>query len=208
MDLLHRMSTQDVKNLSEGEGAATVLTTDIARIIDRLLLAVTADTVYVLTGTDNSDAIARYLMRYVFFNDDFQVEDVSAQTAVWGVYGAGAAAVVADLGVDDELPLFHWRSGRIDGEALMVQKVDPVYGDGYLIRGSLAAGDALAAHWADSALLVATEAQFEAVRIAAGVPQFGTELTDAYIPLEADLWADVSFHKGVLHWARDYCAYG
>ena len=67
LDLIHRMSTQAVNGLQPGEGAATVLTTDIGRIIDRLILYATSSTVYALTGENNSDNIARYLMRFVFF---------------------------------------------------------------------------------------------------------------------------------------------
>ena len=50
LDLIHRMSTQDVKNLQSGEGAATILTTDVGRMIDRLILYVAGDVVYALTG--------------------------------------------------------------------------------------------------------------------------------------------------------------
>ncbi|MEJ2748681.1 MAG: glycine cleavage system protein T, partial [Anaerolineae bacterium] len=81
LDLIHRMSTQAVNNLQSGEGAATVLTTDIGRIIDRLILYAASDKVYALTSENNSDTIARYLMRFVFFNDDFHLQDLSGETA-------------------------------------------------------------------------------------------------------------------------------
>ena len=37
---------------------------------------------------------------------------------------------------------------------------------------------------------------FDALRIADGMPRFGSEITSDYIPLEANLWDDVSFTKG------------
>jgi len=40
------------------------------------------------------------------------------------------------------------------------------------------------------------EAAYDYLRIEAGLPRFGRELTLDYIPLEAGLWADVSFSKG------------
>ena len=43
LDLVNRMSTQKVDSLQSGEGAATVLTSDIGRIIDRLHLYATTD---------------------------------------------------------------------------------------------------------------------------------------------------------------------
>ena len=51
LDLLHRMSTQAVNALQAGEGAATVLTTDIGRIVDRLLLYADDASVLVLTAS-------------------------------------------------------------------------------------------------------------------------------------------------------------
>ncbi len=38
LDLLHRMSTNDLLKLKPGEGCSTVLTTALARIIDRLIV--------------------------------------------------------------------------------------------------------------------------------------------------------------------------
>ena len=83
LDLIHRMSTQAVNGLQSGEGTATIMTTDIGRIIDRLILYVGSDTVYALTGENNGDDIARYLMRYVFFNDDFQIHQVSVGLVIF-----------------------------------------------------------------------------------------------------------------------------
>ena len=34
------------------------------------------------------------------------------------------------------------------------------------------------------------------LRIEAGQPRFGAELSQDYIPLETNLWADISFNKG------------
>jgi aminomethyltransferase len=43
---------------------------------------------------------------------------------------------------------------------------------------------------------VADAAAYEFLRIESGRPRFGHELTPDYIPLEANLWDDVSFNKG------------
>jgi len=50
LDLINRMSTQAVGKLQSGEGAATVLTTNIGRIIDRPILYAASDNGYLLTG--------------------------------------------------------------------------------------------------------------------------------------------------------------
>ncbi len=197
LDLIHRMSTQAVKNLAPGTGAATILTTDVGRIVDRLLLYAADDSVLALTGEDNADFIARYLMRFVFFNDDFRVEDVSGTTAVLALYGpqAGQKLVEAGLSVP-ELPRHHWQAMTIGNVTLRLHRTDPIAGDGYFVTCAASDKEALLAHLLAAGLLLADEAAFDFLRVESGQPRFGRELTQDYIPLEADLWSDVSFSKG------------
>lgn len=197
LDLLHRMSTQNLNGLQSGTGAATVLTTDIARIIDRLILYVASDTVYALTSENNADNIARYLMRFVFFNDDFHMEDISADTAVFAVYGPKAKEKLVAAGFPDEdLPLHHWRQLTVNGETVYLHRTDPINGDGYFVMCPEKDREAVWQYLVDVGLVVADEAAFEMLRIEAGLPRFAHELSPDYIPLEADLWDDVSFSKG------------
>ena len=197
LDLIHRMSTQAVTNLSSGQGAATVLTSDIARIIDRIILYASSEAVYCLTGENNGDFIARYLMRFVFFNDDFHIQDLSKETAIFGVYGQKAGERVAAAGFPEvDLPLHHWRQAQLNGLTAYLHRTDPVAGDGYFVMAQLADKETLRQRLVEAGCVPADEAAFDYLRIASGLPRFGHELTQDYIPLEADLWADVSFKKG------------
>jgi aminomethyltransferase len=196
-DLLNRMSTQKVMSMNKGEGTATVLTTDIGRIIDRLLLYATTNTLYTLTSQNNSDTIARYLMRFVFFQDDFHMQDISSDTLIFGVYGPQARQKVIQAGFsDDELPLHHWRQTKFGDIAAYLMHTDAIHGDGYFVIGEEKDRDVLWQRLLDSGLVVADAAAYDYLRIEAGLPRFGQELTGDYIPLEANLWADVSFNKG------------
>ncbi len=197
LDLINRMSTQAVNGLQSGEGAATVLTTDIGRIIDRLILYAGSDVVYALTSEDNTDVIARYLMRFVFFQDDFHLQDVSGETAVFAVYGPQSRDNLTAAGFPEvELPRHHWRQAKIGGVTAYLHRTDPIAGDGYFVMCGEADRDGLWSHLLETDLVVADEAAFDFLRIEHGRPRFGRELTGDYIPLEADLWDDVSFNKG------------
>ena len=197
VDLIHRMSTQDLRNMQTGEGRATVLTTDIGRIIDRVIVYAATDKAYLLTGENVGDPIARYLMRYVFFNDDFQLEDLTSQTAIFGVYGAQASERLAQVGFPEtDLPLHHWREVTIDGVTLYLHSADSIAGGGYFVMCHMSEQAQIAEKLAAVGILSVDEPTFDYLRIEAGLPRFGRELTEDFIPLETGLWDDVSFSKG------------
>lgn len=197
LELIHRMSTQALTQLKSGEGAATVLTTDIGRIIDRPILYAASDSVCMLVGEGHAEALARYLMRNVFFNDDCQVRDISSETAIWGVYGPCAGELLAAAGFPEvDLPRHHWRQATIDGATAYLHRTDPVAGDGYFVTAGRADEAAVQAALLAAGLVPVDDAAYDYLRIESGRPRFGRELTLDYIPLEADLWDDVSFAKG------------
>ncbi len=197
LDLIHRMSTQQVNGLQPGEGTATILTTDIGRIIDRLLLYAAGSELFAVTGAGNGDNVARYLMRFVFFQDDFHITDLSAQTAFLAVYGGQAEErLSAALSAELALPMHHWRELSWRGLTFSVHRTDPVAGGGYLLICRSQDQEALRQELVAEGVTPAGEAAFDYLRIESGLPLFGHELTGEYIPLEAGLWDDVSFSKG------------
>ena len=216
LDLLHRMSTQAVKDLRSGEGAATVLTTEIGRIIDRVIVYADDEFAFVLTGEGHADALARYFRRNIFFNDDVRVTDLSAETAVIGIHGPRAADRLGEIALDvSGLPLHHWKLQDSGGEIVSfsvpitsatvfskvnfsVHRADPLVGDGYYLIVPVDLVDSLmqTVKLGTTEFAFIDEAAYDYLRIEAGRPRFGRELTLDYIPLEAGLWDDVSFHKG------------
>ena len=196
LDLINRMSTQNVLNLGPGEGAATILTTDIGRIIDRLILYAAGESVYCLTGEGNGANIAEYLRRFVFYMDDFTVEDLSASTAVLAVYGVQAGPTLGNVFGEVDLPLHHWWRTDLDGVAIYVHRTDPIADDGYLVTCHEEDRATLEQALARAPIRAIGEAAFDYLRIESRQPRFGFELTPDYIPLEAGLWDDVSFNKG------------
>ena len=195
IDLIHRMSTQKLTGMQSGEGRATLLTSDIGRMIDRLILYTSSDKVYVLTGENNSDKIARHLMRFVFFNDDFQLEDLSDRVSVWGIYGVKSAEILQSIGWDAEIPLHHYRKLPIGTDAYL-HRTDPVAGNGYFVICNSADDETILAALTNAGIMPIDAPTYDYLRIEAGLPAFGREISLDYNPLEADLWEDVSFNKG------------
>ena len=196
LDLIDRMSTNLVRNLQKGEGAATIFTSEIGRMMERIILYATSDFAYAITSENNGDNVARYLMRFVFFNDDFQVQDLSAGTAVYAVYGPKAQEALAEVGfTDTDFPLHHWRHAEIDGMTAYLHKTDPIAGDGYFITCNMDVNEAIEAKL-KAVMPQGTQEEYEYLRIEQGIGRFRREWKLDYIPLEANLKDDISFHKG------------
>ena len=195
IDFLHRMSTNELNMFGPGQGAATVLTTPIARIIDRVVVYARQDDALLLTSRGAQALVANWLRKYIFFNDDVQVRDASAETGLVSIYGPMSADVVSRLVGQDVsgLSLHAW----LAHSSLTVARVDAIAGDGFHVFAPVPAG--LSAAWqaalAAGAVPIGEQA-LETLRIESGLPRFARELSEAYIPLEVGLWQDVSFSKG------------
>ncbi|HLF26375.1 MAG TPA: glycine cleavage system protein T [Anaerolineae bacterium] len=196
LDFLHRMSTNEMNALRPGQGAATILTTPIGRIIDRIMVYVRENDLLALTSRGAHAAVINWLKKYIFFNDDVQLHDVTGQLGMVSIYGPQASETVARL-VDQNVSGLSWHAWQPTSEGAWVARADALAGAGFHIFTSTPA--ALAPLWGravESGVAPIGEQAFEALRIEAGLPRYGHELSETYIPLEVGLWRDVSFTKG------------
>jgi len=192
LDLLHRMSTNELLNLAVGEARPTVLTTPIARMVDQLWVLNRGETVLCLTGPGRATTVRRWLAGYIFYNDQVKFEDASTELGQLGLFGPGASAVAAALLAGAaELAENHFLD---DGE-LLVWRGRPLVGDGYTVIAPAARLEALWAQALAAGAVPAGDDAFQMLRLEAGQPG-NAELTEDYIPLEANLWPAVDFHKG------------
>ncbi len=199
VDFLHRLSTNDLLKLQAGQGAGTVFTTPLARIIDRTVVYVRESDVLMLTSRGNQGRVLQWLRKYIFFNDDVQIADVTGETGMLSIYGATANRAIQQ--VTDESwsalpPVHHWRTAKIAGVEVMIARSDPIGGGGFHLIGPKADEPQVWQMSLDAGAAPIGEETYQVLRIEAGRPEFGRELGEAYIPLEANLWSDVSFSKG------------
>ncbi|MEM6284123.1 MAG: hypothetical protein AAF787_18160, partial [Chloroflexota bacterium] len=198
-EVVQRVSTNDVLNIPENAGRATVFTTATARILDRIEVYNRGDHALVLTEPGRGLAVKNYLQRQIFFNDDAQVKDITGESAQFGLHGAQADAVANAFGV-----------ATADMDALQAAEVTIAEKRVYIIRRKplsstywtviVPSGADAGAVWqalsAHETVTPAGSLTFNVVRIRSGRPAVGRELTQNYIPLEVGLWDEVSFTKG------------
>ena len=201
LDLLNRLSTNGVDPLEPGAGAATVLTTNKGRIIDWITLLHPGDRTVILTSPPCAEAVSAWIDRYTII-EDVTLEDLTPSTALIGVLGPAAAAVVEQvLGLAAaDLPPLGCRTAPWGAGEVLAARTHPLRVPGYDLMVDAADAASLwhalaqagAAHGVQPIGLEA----MEALRVENGLPRWGPELGDAYNPLEAGLTESVSWTKG------------
>ena len=195
LDLLHRLTTNELLSLNAGQARSTVITTDQGRILAVLQVAVRAQNeLLLLCESADPHPIMQWIDRYTII-EDATMEDESGSTAQFSVIGPEAAAVTE----------------RVFG-------ISP--GDGEHARVSLGAADVeivgndwpgmpkldvisgladAAAVWqglVEGGVRPSGDNAFHEARVRHGIPFHGSELTDRFNPLEAGMTPLVSFTKG------------
>ena len=192
LDLLNRLSTNNLDDLAIGDLQGTVLTTNKGRIIDLLYVLRQDDHLLVFTGPETRQRVAEWIDFYTFI-EDVVVEDVTEETAMLSVVGRAAASTLPQLA---DMPLYGSAPLTIDGVDVLALRTDFAGVDGYDLivpaEQALALWDALTA---TDAAPVGSRA-LELVRISNGIAGYSSELGEDYNPIEAGLMDFISFNKG------------
>ena len=198
LDLLNRLTTNDLGGLGVGEVAATVLTSEIGRVIDLFQVArLEPGRQMLISGSFDPDPLIENIDKYTIL-EDAVLEDVSSGTARIGIRGPEVGVVAAKVIGAEISPV---DTGDLQpvpalGEGAMLLKGNPPVRDGYdLVLPVDAAAEAWEAAVTAGAVPVGRHA-LEHARITDGVPAPGAELNDRVNPLEAGLEEFVSFTKG------------
>ncbi len=198
LDLLNRLTTNDLGPLTPGRFAATVLTSEIGRVIDLLLvLHLEHGRLLLVSDAPASAPLISAIEKYTII-EDAELEDVSDATTRIAVRGPEAAGVVQRMTGLDAMRI---EPGAIVPVSALGATAPPVRVLASIHGGYefLAPRERRRRVW-DAAIAVgATPAgpeAWRAVRIESGIPAPGAELTDRVNPLEAGLLDLISFTKG------------
>jgi folate-binding protein YgfZ len=193
LDLLNRMSTNQLDQLPVGQGRSTVLTNPVGQTIDSLKVLALEQRVILVTSPGKGDTVQDWLNGYIFFQDDVKLSPFAEGWTRWGLYGpeAGQAAEAVFKGAS---PSGAGAYARFEGgfawsaEARLDPGLELLLDPDATVRATEA--------WPDRHAGTVEGEVFDVLRIERGVPQVGREILEDTIPLEADLWDAVSFSKG------------
>ncbi len=195
LDLLHRLTTNDLTHVPVGHGKQTVLLTEKARIIDVLTVLQDSDHALLLTSPAMADVVVRWLRKYIIM-DDVRVHDSSERWHRVDVIGPYSASVVSELFHIDASAwsLCQWERTPAPSP-LTIVRIPSVTELAYAVIGEQSAVSEVVTTMRE-ALPELQPTDHEFLRICAGMPASKSELSEEYNPLEANLLHLTSFTKG------------
>lgn len=198
LDLISRLSTNELLSLEVGHGVATVLTTPKGRIVDVLIVSRRDEDLLVLTAYVSRQKVLDHI-DFFTFGEDVTASDITEETASYAVVGPDAPELMASLaGLD--LERYGNTTVAIGSVEATVVRTDFLSLPAYELIVPADSGPSLRSELLSQAggngLVTAEAEAVEAVRMERGVPAYGAELGEAYNPLEANLLSLISFTKG------------
>ncbi len=202
---LHRIISNDVESLSIGHGTYATILTHRGKIIADMNITVLADTIRIDTAPETTESLFTELDKYIIA-DDVELFDVTADTGAIAVHGPQSTDLVQSvLGINELATLPERHNCFREADAVFKYEIVCVRTEntGEVGWTLYTAAEGLVSLW--ETLMTAgarLDVQpigwnaLESLRIEAGIPRYGTELTDSVIPLEAELEHAIDFEKG------------
>lgn len=198
---LHNLSTNDVKRLPIGRGCEAFVTSLQGKTLAFVTLLALDDRIHLRSESASGPALKAHLAKYAAL-EDVHVADQSDSTFEFHLLGPAAEDLLHRLAT--QLPAQHdlaHLTTQIARQAVLIVRESPLGRPGLTLIGRLnnrqALQAALETEAAPGGLPILRPDEVEALRIAAGTPASGLDVTDKNLPQE--LARDdraISFVKG------------
>lgn len=198
---LHNLTTNDVKRLPAGRGCEAFVTSPQGKTIGYVAILAAEDRILVRSDPGGMELALPHLKKYGMF-DDVSIEDRSEATFELHVLGEGVDDLVRRAGgTPPDPPDLAHAVGELGGRPVRFVRESPAGVLGITILGERADAEAVTLALASAAvgvgLATLEPAEFEALRIEAGTPAFGKDVTEKNLPQEfARDDRAISFVKG------------
>lgn len=196
---LHGRVTQDIKGLETGESAHTLLLTPQGRTLGQLLIGNLGESYLVLSDPlVNSEERSDLLRSLLLFKvaDDVQSTDRSEEYCSIAVVGTTSGSIVQSLSGAQFKPVIAPKRGLIAASGRYL--IDAPFGDyhGVEIITPRADLEFVRALLQEHNFAEVDFDSYEALRITAGIPRMGAEITEKLIGADLPLERTVAFRKG------------
>jgi glycine cleavage system T protein len=196
---LHRIVSNDVKNLAAGEGVYATLLNAQGQILADLRIYAADDRLLIDTDADLRAKAMELLSRYIIGD---QVELEPLELYALAMEGPRARGLLEKTLHVDLPPLqeFEHFASNYAGFPVRVVRMSNGGEEGYEVwvgaKGMMGLWGAACGQAPSYDMLPCGTEALESLRIEAGIPRYGAELAEDTLPLEANLLNALSFSKG------------
>lgn len=194
--LLHRLTTNEMRNLAAGKTRVNVFTNAKGRVVDRFEMLAEEERYLLLTSAGRDETLRQWIDKYTFI-EDVKVANVTREFAVIGLFGRESAMRLQTLlnVAASELSAGSFFKQKIDEQELIIHRPESASPAQLQLLVPNAAALAL---WQTltAAFTPLGYETFETLRILHGIPMAEHELTEEYNPHEVGLYALINFEKG------------
>jgi folate-binding protein YgfZ len=198
---LHNLTTNEIKRLEAGRGCEAFVTSPQGKTIGYLIALVGRQRIVARTDPGGAETLLAHFQKYGVF-DDVSIVDQSAATFELHLAGPKASMLLhrAGCGLPAEIDYAHVTT-ELEGCPVRVIHESPTGLPGLTIIGERnsvgSVMDVLSWHSHEVGLTRIDPDRFELLRIEAGTPVFGKDITDKNLPQEFGRDARaISFVKG------------
>ncbi len=207
LDLLDRISTNDLDGLRPGMGKQTFFATEKGRVVDLCTVYAQQGSLLIRTSPNNSDKVRKWIEKFVI-SEDVRVEDVTGNFPMFLVAGPSAASFIKEFAHSsyktfldvNKMPRFNFIKTFLGSHEVFLSKTDLAAGNGYLLLVNPDDTEAIWSSLLENAKIYGAAPAgletFEVLRIENGTPLFPHELNEEFNPLEVNLLEAISDNKG------------
>lgn len=195
---LHNFCTNDIRGLTAGHACEAFLTSVQGKVLAYVSVYATAEALWLASVPDAAGKIIAHLSRYQI-SEDVTFADRSAEQGTLLVTGPRAEQIVRTTFPSAALPTVSpsITTTAIDQGVLQIRRHDLLRLPGYLVVAPPSILEGCRQRLVDAGALRAGRSVFEALRIEAGFPLYGIDITDANLAQEASRTPRaISFTKG------------
>jgi folate-binding protein YgfZ len=188
---LHGLVTNDVKKLAPGFGCAAAFLTPKGKLLADCVVLCEEDRLEIDCDPELAKKIEDLLRKYLVFND-VQIENHTSETVVFHLQHSATGDAVEELlkkviGLGPAGALPDTPHAHVSGVSARLVREDRTGVPGYDVRCPSSLSEEIRKAFLSAGARRASDAEMERRRIAAGIPRWGFELTEAVLPDEAGL---------------------
>lgn len=195
VQFLHGLVSNDVKILKDGDGTYAAFLNATGRIHSDCFIYADGERFLIDTPASTRLWVYQSLAKFIP-TGGFDVVDVTEQTALLSLQGPRSTELLAALGVTEELSGLRCRHIELAGFDVLLSGISRTAEAGYDLMVSLEGKESLRQILVGAGATEVGAQTLEVLRIEAGIPEYGRDMDETIILLEAGLESAVSYKKG------------